>query len=204
MPTITLGMYSTDSRVRLSCPNSESVIEYSSCIVPQCTTSEAAVIAADRPNSVSTPAAAARRESPSHVGSGQPCSSLRPVREPTPSTAPIPCTASTEPNARSAFGVCSSVNTDAASWMTARAIAAISSGPPSADATIQRITNQERVSGVARAVVRAVPQTIASTGSSGSTESSRPPIVTGTWCTPSHMLAMAPNAPVVSLFAATS
>ena len=88
--------------------------------------------------------------------------------------------------------------------MTAREIAAISSGPPNADATIQRITNQEPVAGVARAVVRAVPQTIASTGSSGITESSRPPIVTGTWWMPSHMLAMAPDAPVMSLFAATS
>ena len=57
---------------------------------------------------------------------------------------------------------------------------------------------------MARAVVRAVPQTIASTGNSGITASSRPPIDTGTWCTPSHMLAIAPNAPVMSLLAATS
>ena len=53
------------------------------------------------------------------------------------------CTASTLPKARSAFGVWSSVSTDAASWMTASEIAAISSGPPSADATTQRITNHE-------------------------------------------------------------
>ncbi len=50
-------------------------------------------------------------------------------------------------------------------------------------------------------MVRAVPHTIASTGSSGITPSSRPPMETGTWCTPSHMLAMAPNAPVMSLLA---
>ena len=85
--------------------------------------------------------------------------------------------------------------------MTANEIAANSSGPPSADATIQRMTNQEALAGVACAVVRAVPHTISSTGSSGIAPSSRPPIEIGTWCTPSHMLAIAPNAPVMSLLA---
>ena len=88
--------------------------------------------------------------------------------------------------------------------MTASAIAAISSGPPSADATTHRMTNHDAVAVVARAVVRAVPHTISSTGSSGITPSSRPPIEIGTWCTPSHMLAIAPNAPVMSLLAITS
>ena len=69
--------------------------------------------------------------------------------------------------------------TDDASWMTANAIAAISSGPPSADATIQRMTNHDDRSEVAAAVVRAVPHTISSTGSSGITPSSRPAIEIG-------------------------
>ena len=64
--------------------------------------------------------------------------------------------------------------------MTASEMAAISSGPPSAEATIHRMTNQDPCGGVAAAVVRAVPHTIASTGSSGITPSSRPPIDTGT------------------------
>ena len=49
-----------------------------------------------------------------------------------------------------------------------------------------------------------VPHTIASTGNNGITPSSRPPIDTGTWCTPSHMLAIAPKAPVMSLLAMSS
>ena len=53
--------------------------------------------------------------------------------------------------------------------MTASAMAAINSGPPSADATIQRIDEPGRCGEVACAVVRAVPHTISSTGSSGST-----------------------------------
>ena len=82
--------------------------------------------------------------------------------------------------ARNALGVCSSVRTDDASWMTANAIAAISSGPPSADATTQRMTNHDdALAEVAAAVVRAVPHTISSTGSSGITPSSRPPIEIG-------------------------
>src|SRR5690348_11964049 len=88
--------------------------------------------------------------------------------------------------------------------MTASEIAAISNGPPSADATIQRMTNHEPCGGVAAAVVRAVPHTIASTGSSGITPSSRPPIEIGTWWTPSHMLAIAPEAPSMSLLAISS
>ena len=52
-------------------------------------------------------------------------------------------------------------------------MAAMSSGPPNADATIHRMTNQDPCGGVAAAVVRAVPHTIASTGSSGITPSSR-------------------------------
>ena len=88
--------------------------------------------------------------------------------------------------------------------MTAKAIAAISNGPPTADATIHRMTNHDAVTGVACAVVRAVPHTISSTGSSGITPSSRPPMEIGTWCTPSHMLAIAPSVPVMSLLAMTS
>ena len=88
--------------------------------------------------------------------------------------------------------------------MTASAIAAISSGPPSADATIHLITNHDVSDLVAAAVVRAVPHTIRSIGSSGITPSSAPEMDTGTWCTPSHMLAIAPNAPVMSLLAITN
>ena len=106
--------------------------------------------------------------------------------------------------ARSALGVCNSVITDDASWMTASAIAANSRGPPSADAMTQRTTSHDELAVVARAVLRAVPHTISSTGSSGMAPSSRPPIEIGTWCTPSHMLAMAPSAPVMSLLAINS
>ncbi len=88
--------------------------------------------------------------------------------------------------------------------MTASEIAAISRGPPSADATTQRVTNHDDCPDVAAAVVRAVPHTIANTGSKGITPSSRPPMDTGTWCTPSHMLAIAPSAPVMSLLAMSS
>ncbi len=66
------------------------------------------------------------------------------------------CTVNTRPKALRASGVCSSVSTDAASWITARQIAATSIGPPSAEATTQRVTNQD-VLVVARAVVWAVP-----------------------------------------------
>ena len=80
-------------------------------------------------------------------------------------------------------------------------MAAISIGPPTADATTQRTTNHELPGRIAAAVVRAVPHATASTGSRGITPSSRPPIDTGTWWTPSHMVAIAPNAPVMSLLA---
>ena len=96
------------------------------------------------------------------------------------------------------------MSTEAASWTTASEIAAINSGPPSADATTQRVTNQEPRGEVAAAVVRAVPHTIASTGSSGITPSSLPPIEIGTVCTPNHMLAIAPGAAVMSLLAISS
>ena len=94
--------------------------------------------------------------------------------------APMACTTSTLRKARNALGVCNSVMTDPASWMTASAIAAISSGPPRADAKIHRMANHEAVVVVASAVARAVPHTISSTGSSGITPSSRPPIEIGT------------------------
>ncbi len=83
-------------------------------------------------------------------------------------------------------------------------MAVISKGPPSADATTQRTTSHDECGEVARAVLRAVAQTMSSTGSSGITPSSRPPMEIGTWCTPSHMLAMAPRAPVMSLLAISS
>ena len=114
------------------------------------------------------------------------------------------CTTSTLTKARRALGVCSSVSTVDASWMTASAMAAISNGPPSADATTQRTTSHDEYGEVARAVLRAVAHTINIAGSSGRTPSSRPPMEIGTWCTPSHMLAMAPSAPVMSLLAISS
>ena len=70
VPTITFGAYSTDSAVRLNCPNIESVIAYRSCIVDQCTTSEPTMTTPDSPTSASTPATAARTASGSHLGSG--------------------------------------------------------------------------------------------------------------------------------------
>ena len=115
--------------------------------------------------------------------------------------APMACTASTLPNAFSALGVWSSVITDDASWMTASAIAVVSRGPPNADATTHRTTSHDDRGEVARAVLRAVPNTIRSVGSSGSTPSSWPLIEMGTRCTASHMLATAPSAPVMSLLA---
>ena len=180
VPTMTLGAYSADNSVRLSWPNTESVIAYRSCIVDQWTTSDNAVTAPERPSSASTPAIAGRPASATHRGSPTSATARLPTRDPTPIAAPIACTASTPVNARSALGVCSSVSTELASWMTASEMAAISSGPPSADATIHRTTNHDPCGGVAAAVVRAVPHTIASTGSSGMTPSSRPPIEMGT------------------------
>ena len=110
----------------------------------------------DRPIRAITPTKAARKASGNHFGSGESSSSRGPTREPTPSSAPIMCTINTLPKARSASGVWSSVSTDAASWITARQIAAISTGPPSAEATTQRVTNHDALV-VALAVVRAVP-----------------------------------------------
>src|SRR5664279_6349393 len=49
VPTMTFGAYSTASSVRLNCPNTESVMEYRSCIVDQCTTSEPTVTTPDNP-----------------------------------------------------------------------------------------------------------------------------------------------------------
>src|ERR1700743_2908259 len=124
--TITFGTYRIESRVRLNWPNIELVIAYRSCIVDQCTTSEAAATIPDSPSSASTPAIAARSESPSQSGSGDATRARRPMREPTPMNAPMACTISTLRKARNALGVCNSVMTDPASWMTASAIAAIS------------------------------------------------------------------------------
>ena len=126
-----------------------------------------------------------------HPGTaGRPASATHPESRTRPASVGPPATPpergadrvhrQTPANARSALGDCSSVSTDEASWMTAKEMAAISSGPPSAEATIQRMTNQDAGGGVAAAVVRAVPHTIASTGSSGITPSSLPPIDTGT------------------------
>ena len=180
VPTMTLGAYNTDSTVRLNWPNIESVIPKRSCIVAQCTTSDPAVTRPDSPTNANTPAAAARRESPSQVGSDDAANARRPTRDHTPIAAPMACTTSTLVNARRALGVCNSVITDDASWMTASAIAAISRGPPSADAITQRTTSHDECGEVARALLRAVPQTINRTGSSGNTPSSRPPIEIGT------------------------
>src|SRR6188472_3477358 len=132
-------------------------------MVDQCTTSDSAVTALDSPSSASTPAKAALPASATHIGIPDDASNRRPALDPTPSAAPIACTAKTPANARSAFGVCSSVSTDAASCTTASEMAAMSSGPPNADATIHRMTNQDPCAGAAAAVVRGVPQTIAST-----------------------------------------
>ena len=95
VPTMTLGTYSTDSTVRLNWPKIELVIAYSSCIVPQCTTSEPAVTMPDSPTSASTPAIAARSESASQPGSGDVPRARRPTREPTPIDAPMAWTTST-------------------------------------------------------------------------------------------------------------
>ena len=170
-------------------------------MVPQCTTIEPTATTPHSPSRASTPVAAARSASGSQRGShGRPAS--RPVI-PMPISTPNRCTRKTPAKARDASGVCSWVMTEDASWITASAIAAISNGPPSAEAATQRMTNHDDRAAAA-AVVRAVAHTISSTGSSGITPSSRPPIETGTWCTPSHMLAMAPNAPVISLLAINS
>lgn len=76
---------------------------------------------------------------------------------------------STLPKACRAFGVCSTVMTDAASSTTASDTAVSNTGPPTADATIQRSTNHEPFGGVICAVPRAVAQTSSAGGTSGST-----------------------------------
>ncbi|MCV7081665.1 hypothetical protein H7H37_10700 [Mycolicibacterium insubricum] len=148
---------------------------------PQCTTSDSAVTTPHSANSASSPAMAARTEVKTHAGRPAAVSARTPTREPTPMTAPAACTVSTRPKAGSAAGVCSAVITEDASWMTASATAAISSGPPSAQAITQRMTNHEALTGVAAAVVRAVPHTINAAGKSGMTPSIRPSMVIGTW-----------------------
>ena len=176
----------------------------SSCIVPQCTISDAATTAADSTSNAATPISAGRTAPVTQTGRPARASTRRPTRDPTPISAPSPCTAATAANAPSAPGVCRSVITEAASWMTARAMAATRSGPPTAEATIQRATNHDPCAGVIRAVSRAVAQTMAAAGTSGSTPICWPAIVTGTRCTASHMLATAPRVPVRSLLAMTS
>ena len=203
-PTTTLGRYSKDSSPRLSCPKNESVMPNSSCIVPQCTTNEAATTTHDNASRVTTPITAGRTVSTSQAGNPNLASARGANRGPTPISTPRPCTASTPQNAPSALGVWRTVITDAASCTTANDTAAMSSGPPSAEATIQRMTNHEPRGGVICAVVRAVAQTIAAAGTSGSTPNCWPAIDTGTRCTASHMLATAPSVPVRSLLATTN
>src|SRR4029077_14619604 len=101
VPIITFGTYRTDSRVRLNCPNTEPVIAYRSCIVDQCTTSEPTITTPERPISRSTPAVAARNASGNHFGNGDASNVRWPRRDVTLMAAPIACTASTPPNARS-------------------------------------------------------------------------------------------------------
>ena len=203
-PTTTLGRYSSDSKARLSWPKNESVMPNSSCMVPQCTTRDAATAAQDSASRATTPIVAGRTASVNQAGSPSLAHSLRPTREPTPMRAPRPCTMSTPVKARRAFGVCNTVMTEAASCTTASAIAAISSGPPSADPMIQRMTNQEPCAGVICAVPRAVAHTINAAGTNGSTPSCWPAMEIGTKCAASHMLATAPRVPVRSLLAMTS
>ena len=173
-------------------------------MVPQCTTSDPATTAAESTSSAATPTRAGRIASVTHTGRPARVSTRGPTREPTPMSAPSPCTAATAPKAPSAAGVCSSVMTDEASWMTASATAATSSGPPTAEATIQRVTNHDPCAGVMRAVSRAVAQTMSAAGTSGSTPICWPATVTGTRWTASHILATAPRVPVRSLLATTS
>ena len=179
-PTTTLGRYSNDSNTRLSWPKNESVMPNKSCIVPQCTTRDAATTAHDNDSSTATAIIAGRTVSSSQAGSPSRASTRGPTFDPTPMSAPRPCTATTPANARNALGVCKTVITDAASCTTASAIAAMSSGPPSAEPTIQRVTNQVPRGAVIRAVPRAVAHTISAAGASGSTPSCCPPMEIGT------------------------
>ena len=105
--------------------------------------------------------------------------------------------------APSAFGVCKSVITDAASHNRQgdrsneqRTADGRRDDPPEDEPRpLERVTC---------AVLRAVAHTIAATGASGRTPSSWPAIDTGTPCTASHMLATAPSVPVRSLLATTN
>ncbi|SHW61249.1 Uncharacterised protein [Mycobacteroides abscessus subsp. abscessus] len=98
-PTMTFGMYNADSTVRLSWPNTESVIPNRSCMVDQCTTIEATATTPDRPSNANTPATAPRKASGSQYGRCASVSSRPCRREPTPMAAPTACTARTQPNA---------------------------------------------------------------------------------------------------------
>ena len=173
-------------------------------MVPQCTTRDAATAAHDNASRATIPISAGRTAPVSQTGSVSFANSRGPTFEPTPIRAPNPCTTSTPVKARRAFGVCNSVITEAASCTTASAIAAISSGPPSADPMIHRMTNQDPRAGVICAVPRAVAHTINAAGARGSTPSCWPAMETGTRCVASQMLATAPNVPVRSLLAMTS
>ena len=153
----------------------------------------------DSPSNARTPAAAARSAAPAQSGRCATTSSRLPILDVTPMAAPNPWTRATATKARNALGVCNSVMTEDASWITANARAAISSGPPRAEASTQRSTSHEVPSVVARAVVRAVPHITSRTGIRGRTPSSRPLIEIGTECTASHALAIAPGAPSMSL-----
>ena len=203
-PSTTLGRYSSDSRVRLSCPNNEPVMPYRSCMVPQCTISDPATTAQDRASSAATPNIAGRTASRTQRGAPRVAFIRGPAADQTPITAPRPCTRATDANARSAFGVCNSVMTDAASWMIASATAARNSGPPTAEAMIHRIRNQDPRAGVTWPVVRAVAHTINPIGSRGRAPSCWPAIEIGTPCMANHRLATAPAVPVRSLLATTN
>ena len=150
------------------------------CIVPQCTTSEAATTRPDSASSTAAPIAAGRIVSVSHAGTPRRPNSRWPTLDPTPIAAPRACTANTAPKALSALGVCRVPSTEAASCTTASAMAARNSGPPMADAAIQRVISHDPLGEVICAVPRAVAQTIRAVGASGSTPSSWPVTVTGT------------------------
>ena len=89
-PTIRLGRYSSDSSVRLSWPKKESVMPNSSCIVPQCTTSDAVTTAQDNASSVRTPIIAGRTVSVSQPGRPNRDITRGPTLDPTPIRAPSP------------------------------------------------------------------------------------------------------------------
>src|SRR5262249_51791711 len=88
VPTRTLGTYNTDSTVRLSWPNTESLMEYSSCMAPQCTIIDPTATTAESPSKANTPAAAARNASRSQNNCGHAPSIRLLICEPTPAAAP--------------------------------------------------------------------------------------------------------------------